>query len=44
MFLIPLEADDPSSMICSELVNWAYNYVLGEKGDCTPASLFDELK
>lgn len=41
---ISLEEDDPNSMICSELVNWAYKYVLGVKGECTPASLFDELK
>lgn len=44
MFGIPLEADSPSSMICSELVNWAYHYVLGDKGDCTPATLFNKLK
>lgn len=41
---VSLEEDDPNSMICSELVNWAYNYVLGEKGNCTPASLFETLK
>lgn len=41
---MPLEADSPDSMICSELVNWAYNYSLGEKGNCTPATLFDELR
>lgn len=44
IFGISLEEDDPSSMICSELVNWAYNYNLGDKGNCTPASLFKVLK
>lgn len=43
-FGLALEADDPTCMICSELVNWAYDYSLGEKGNCTPASLFDELQ
>jgi len=41
---LPLKTDDPNSMICSELVNWAYDYSLGEKGNCTPASLFNYLK
>jgi len=44
IFGTPLEADSPNSMICSELVNWAYHYNLGEKGDCTPATLFNKLK
>lgn len=41
---VSLEADSPDEMICSELVNWVYNYNLGEKGNCTPASLFKTLK
>jgi len=44
LFGTPLEADEPNSMICSELVNWVYNYNLGDKGNCTPASLFKTLK
>lgn len=39
LFGTPLTVDDDSQVICTELINLAYNYTLTPKGMCTPVAL-----
>jgi hypothetical protein len=39
IFGTSLEADDVSSVICSEDVNWCWNYYLCDKANCTPVTM-----
>lgn len=42
-FDIPLTVDSDSEVICTELINLAYNYKLTPKGMCTPVTLANAI-
>jgi hypothetical protein len=43
LFNVPLTVDDDSQVICTELINLAYDYKLTAKGMCTPIALANAI-